>query len=315
MAICRFVLVFILLSFLSLSLKAQLTYKELTVQYDSPWTFKNLQLIPIKFKPISAGAGVAAPFIPHPVSLTEAMQKHKVKVEEMQYENGADVNSLQITNHSKQDVVVQSGEIVEGGKQDRMIAETKVIAAGSTDYLNVFCIEKRRWDDKPKSFKTKGAANSEVRKAMDKTGRQANVWKEIDKQFAAQKKESKTFSYLELYNSSIIADTSYINYFTRRFFNSDSNYAGFIFITGDRIVSTEIFASHSLLNMAFKNMLNSYIQTAITSGAPPAVKVEQTKTFMDKVLLNEEAQKIYVTTHGKLHKSGGKVIHLIAYPD
>jgi hypothetical protein len=39
------------------------------------------------------------------------------------------------------------------------------------------------------------------------------------------------------------------------------------------------------------------------------------KTFMDKVILNEVEQKIYVTEHGKIHKKGNKVIHLIAYPD
>jgi hypothetical protein len=313
MAVCRYSIVLILLSFLTISLKAQLTYKELQVLYDSPWTFKNLQLIPIKFKPVSQGAGIADAAVLHPVSLAEAMEKYKVKVREVKYENGADVNLLKVTNRSKQDVVVQSGEIVEGGKQDRMVGETKVIAAGSTDYMKVFCIEKRRWDNKPKKFTTNGVANSEVRKSM-LSGRQNNVWKEIDRQFKAEKKESETQSYIELYKA-FIADTSYLNYFTRRYHNGDSNYAGFIFITGDRILSTEIFATPALLEMSFTNMLNSYIQTAIKTGASPTVDAGRQKAFLDKVLLNESAQKIYVTAHGKFFKNEGKLIHLIAYPE
>jgi hypothetical protein len=311
----RFYILFILLYFVSVRSLAQLTYKELEVLYDSAWTYKNLQLIPVKFKPLPAGAAIVKPFSEHPLSLTEAMQKHKIKVQEMQYENGADINWLQVTNQSKQDVVVQSGEIMEGGKQDRMVGETKVIAAGTTDYLNVFCVEKRRWDDKAKAFKTKGMANSEVRKAMDVKGRQADVWKEIDRQFSAQKKESLTLSYLHLYNDIAVLDTSYLNYFKGRYYGSNSNYSGFIFITGNRIISTELFGSKSLLDLSFINMLKSYIETAITTGAPPVLEKAKINNFMDKILASEDEQKNYVTAHGKLHKTGNRVIHLIAYPE
>jgi hypothetical protein len=318
MRVGRLCFVFILLSLLSISLKAQLTYKELRVLYDSAWTFKNLQLIPVRFKPLGgAPANEQQYTATNPISLSEAMQKykHKVKLQEMQYKNGADVNWLQVTNKSKADVMVQSGEIVQGGKQDRMVGETKVIPAGTTDYLHVYCVEKRRWEDKPKKFKTKGVANSDVRKSMDVNGRQSEVWREIDRQFITQKKESNTAAYLELYGNSVIADTSYINYFTRRYNEGGRNYAGFIFISGNRILSTELFGSPALLDLSFTNMLNSYIQTAIIAGAPPTVRTAEMKTFMDKVILNEVEQKIYVTAHGKIHKKGNKVIHLIAYTD
>jgi Na+-transporting methylmalonyl-CoA/oxaloacetate decarboxylase beta subunit len=62
-------------------------------------------------------------------------------------------------------------------------------------------------------------------------------------------------------------------------------------------------------------MLSSYIESAITIGAKPQVPVPVIKKFIDKILKNEEEQKIYVTTHGKLHKNEGRVVHLIAYPE
>lgn len=304
---------FMLISFSSVP--AQLTYKELKVEYDSAWTFRNLQIIPVRYK---AGAGLptgSTANTPHPLSLSEALEKHKIKLQEIQYEKGADVNWLQVTNHSKQDVVIQSGEILDGGKQDRMIGETKIVAAGSTDYLHVFCVEKRRWSDKPKAFKTAGVANSELQKTMNVKKRQSEVWKEIDRQFAGNDKKSETFSYVDLYNNTLRDDSDYIRYFLRKYSETDSTFAGYIFITGTRILSTELFATADLTHIAFRNMLSSYVQTARANGASPRVPVSRQKELMDKVLINEQSQKIYVTAHGKLQVTDGKVIHLVAYED
>jgi hypothetical protein len=310
----RFLILLIAFACSTVVCQAQLTYNELRINYDSPWTYKNLQLIPIRFKPIEAAAPATASVSSRPITFSEALHKRKIKLTEMQFENGADVNWLQVTNNSKQSVMVQSGEVLDGGKQDRMVGETKFIAPGTTDYINVFCIEKRRWSDKAKEFRHRGVANSEVRKAMDKRGRQADVWKEIDRQFESKKKSSETFSYFEL-GDMVMADTGYINYFTRKYIDSGSHITGFIFITGDRIMSTEIFASPALLELSFANILSSYVQSVFNKGAPPVVSVPTQKSFMDKVLANEEAQKAYVTTHGKIHRNEGKVVHIIAYPD
>jgi hypothetical protein len=50
------------------------------------------------------------------LTLTEALEQHKVVV----YETGS-VNQLQIENLSKEDVYIQSGESVKGGRQDRVL--------------------------------------------------------------------------------------------------------------------------------------------------------------------------------------------------
>lgn len=313
MNLVKYLLAIINCTFFLPVINAQLTYNEVMVQYDSAWTFKNLQLIPVKFKNIPQGH--VSNSSPRTLSFTEALQKHKIKLQEMQYENGADVNWLQVTNRSKQSVMVQSGEIVAGGKQDRMVGETKIIAPNSTDYIHVYCVEKRRWDDKPKDFELHGVANSELRKVMDVSSRQNEVWKEIDRQFAVRKKTSETLSYLNLYNDSARTDTSYINYFTKKYNASDSNFAGYIFITANRIISTELFASAELTGISFINMLSSYVHSAISNGSKPVVPVNKMKEFMDKILISEKAQKAYVAGHGKIHMLNGKVIHLIAYDD
>lgn len=293
---------------------AQLTYNELRVEYDSAWEYKNLQLIPIKFKDQNTDNLFTNTFKSPPISFVKAMAEHKIKVQEMQYEMGADVNWLQVTNHSKQFIIIQSGEIVEGGKQDRMIGETKFIAPGTTDYVNVFCVEKRRWDEKPRSFTYQGVANSDVRKAMDASGMQADVWKEIDRQFASLNIKSETYSYLDLYKDAVRQDTDYTHFFQRKMDECDRNLAGFVFVSGNKILSAELFSSTDLTAITFPNMVDSYVQTVASNGAKPEVSTDSVKTFLNKILQNEEAQKAYVSAHGKVHKSNNKIIHLLAYP-
>src|SRR6476469_5048945 len=75
---------------------AQLTYNELSVRYDSPWTFKKLQLIPVRFKGTGQGSRDTnnAMFNGKVMSFSDAMQKHKITVKEMTAEGGPDVSTL-----------------------------------------------------------------------------------------------------------------------------------------------------------------------------------------------------------------------------
>lgn len=293
---------------------AQLTYNELRVDFDSSWTYKNLKLIPIRFNAQEKDSISILSPKQRLISFSEAMELHKIKVQEMQYELGADVNWLQVTNHSRQEIVIQAGEIVAGGKQDRMMAETKFIAPGTTDYIHVFCVEKRRWDDKPKTFSHYGMANSSVRKAMDITARQADVWKEIDKEFSAQKKKSETWSYKDLYKDANDADSGYLKYFLDKYNQCERNLSGFVFITGSGIMAVELFSSPDLLDITYENMLRSYIQTASEYGNLPTATNAVAKSLLDNVLMNAEKQKAYVNAHGQLHQQNQKVVHLVAYP-
>jgi hypothetical protein len=295
--------------------KAQLTYETLEVQYDSAWTYKNLQIIPIKYKGLGSGLSLNNKKDQPALSLAHAVAIKKAKIKEINYNMGADVNVLQITNNSKQNIVVNSGELVAGGKQDRIVAGTKIIAPGSTDYLDVFCVEKKRWDGENTILKDKGTANIELRKVMDRKGQQQDVWKEIDRQYGLENKKSDTWSYLKLYPDGMRGDTNYIKFFTEKYARTDSNYAGFLFVTGDKILNCEVFASRELTNLAFGGMLSSVVQTAAITGSEPALPEKQKVEFMDKLLKDEASQKAFVNAHGKMHKLGDRVIHIIVYKD
>jgi hypothetical protein len=121
--------------------------------------------------------------------------------------DGAQVNRLVLVNNSKRPLLLLAGEIVTGGKQDRVIGKDRIVPAESDPVdLSVFCVEPGRWVATSEHFGAseamygKGAvggalnapapmavmAQPSVRaKAMaDKD--QDKVWAEVRKQQAAQ---------------------------------------------------------------------------------------------------------------------------------
>lgn len=59
---------------------------------------------------------------------------------------GDQVNTLVLVNNSGKPLVLLAGEIVTGGKQDRVIAKDRIVPAGGDPIdLGVFCIEPGRW--------------------------------------------------------------------------------------------------------------------------------------------------------------------------
>src|SRR5947199_5236176 len=62
------------------------------------------------------------------------------------YSDGAQVNQLVLVNNSKKPLLLLAGEIVTGGKQDRIIGKDRIVPAESDPVdLSVFCVEPGRW--------------------------------------------------------------------------------------------------------------------------------------------------------------------------
>ncbi|MGA8620241.1 MAG: DUF6569 family protein [Candidatus Sulfotelmatobacter sp.] len=63
----------------------------------------------------------------------------------IQHDN-AEVNRLVLINNSKHPLLLLAGEIVAGGKQDRVIGKDRIVPAESDPVdLSVFCVEPGRW--------------------------------------------------------------------------------------------------------------------------------------------------------------------------
>lgn len=307
---------FVLLLFLcSKQIKAQLTYNELSVQYDSPWTFKKLQLIPIRFK--SAGNGDTGHadikmFDGNLISFSDALRQHKIVIKEVS-SGGADVSMLMVKNKSKDNVMLMSGEMVTGGKQDRAFGKTIIIPGKNKNYVPVFCVEKGRWDDRAKSFRHGGTADMRVRKQIDVTQRQSKIWRQIDTVLTEKNKKNQTSAYMKAFEDANADDTSYLRYFINKMKNSDSSYAGFIAVTGNRIINAEIFAGTDLCLTAYIENIKSYVRSLTSTDGFPNKTHNELKIFTDKFLSDKTTQKKYLSVNGRLYYYNGNVIHLVAY--
>jgi hypothetical protein len=101
---------------------------------------------------------------------------------------GDQVNTLVLVNNSDKPLLLLAGEIVTGGKQDRVIAKDRIVPPGSEPIdLGVFCIEPGRWTGPSATFgaSAKAPASSfmvqpSVReKAMAKKD-QLEVWASVN---------------------------------------------------------------------------------------------------------------------------------------
>ena len=102
---------------LPVALQAQeITYDNVYVDYDSAMEFKNLRIIPIRPK---HGFGNNAP---HVISLSQAIKQGLAIVSERGTASTENVHFLRINNHSDQMIYISSGEIISGGRQDRIVS-------------------------------------------------------------------------------------------------------------------------------------------------------------------------------------------------
>ena len=292
-------------------LKAQLIYPAVYTDYDSAWTFNNLQLIPIRL----STDGIPLDYLPQDImEFSKALQTGKISIKEIHYMNGSDVTLLVVKNHSKKAILVNSGEIIAGGKQDRVIAETKLIPPGSEDtYLNVFCVEKGRWTKKEKGFKYAGNADMDLRKKIDVSARQAEVWKEVDRQFKERMIESESWSYNQLYPKPTTSDSAYLKFFIDKMKHSDSSFAGFIAVSGKRIIGCELFVSTSYTLKYYTQILTSFIHSIKRRDGEPSVSTNEIKSFSNQLFTNEDTQVKFLKGRGVAHKYQEKTFHIVVY--
>lgn len=96
--------------------------------------------------------------------------------------DGAEVNRLVLVNNSKRPLLLLAGEIVTGGKQDRVIGKDRIIPAESDPIdLSVFCVEPGRWVTRTEKFGGLSAqmAQPSVRKQAMAEKDQQKVWAEV----------------------------------------------------------------------------------------------------------------------------------------
>ncbi len=76
--------------------------------------------------------------------------------------HGDQVNTLVLVNNSSKPLLLLAGEIVTGGKQDRVIAKDRIVPVEADPIdLSVFCIEPGRWTESSATFGAAAKAPSQ----------------------------------------------------------------------------------------------------------------------------------------------------------
>ena len=212
---------------------------------------------------------------------------------------GAQVNRLVLVNNSQRPLILLAGEIVTGGRQDRVVAKDRVVPAASDPVdLGVFCVEPGRWTEVSANFSTMKSqmAQPSVRSRAMVAQDQQQVWNSVGtangavagavlggisatpssyaKAFENEKVRtaiSEQAAPLEHSYSSLIQQLR------------DQHAVGVVVAVGGRLIWIDIFASSSLLEKYWPKLVRSYAAEAITthSETKPASMVDA-QQFLEK---------------------------------
>ena len=276
------------------------------------YRFKNLQLYPIRanktFETTHKDVGSYT-------TLKEAMQKRKIAVTE---QGRGDVNTLFVENISSDTIMILAGEVVQGGKQDRMIAEDFILypRSGKKD-LSVFCVEHGRWQAKEsgdafKSYFT--ISSNEVRKAGIVKKSQQEVWDKVAENTEKNQASTNTGTLTALNDSDVfIKELKQYSDFFNRVIASEPDIIGVVAVSGDSILGCDMFATHHIFERNYQNLIQSYATEAITSGKAVNIPYESVSDYLHSIIGDETKQEEKIKKNGVLLKDGKKKVHISTF--
>jgi hypothetical protein len=283
------------------------------VEYDSAITACKLMLIPLKrIEPVLPADTITGNKTI--ISLKQGMQQKTVRIKEQGDYMINDISWLLIENKSGKDVIIKSGEMVTGGRQDRVFARDTILASSHQPHkVPVYCMEEERWSKTEKKFVHRGHISSGLQKIIDSTQSQTKVWDEIRK-LLKQNNQTKSSSYALLLNSKKITDTA--NRCNAELFQklrmSDSSYVGFLAVTGNRILGAELFINPTLFYQTLPQLLEKYGTEAAWSGSIPAPDKNSIQSYAQELLL-PSTQSNFVNKQGKRFFYRNVLIQITAY--
>ncbi len=289
-----------------------LDYVNIDFSNESTYTYQNLRLIPIRakgdFKTMVGNMG-------YYITLQDAISNNLVVITEVS--NSGTVNSLLVRNLSPDTLFIMSGEILIGGKQDRVVARDMLIPPNSGQVkIPVYCVEEKRWGYTPKGEKFQayyGMANEHLRNLIDHNAGQNAVWREVSN----TNKKDGVYSNTDAYTAHADKpefrrrEEEYVRFF-ENVFNGQDDVIGVLAVTGNTIEGADLMVSNRLFMQEYRKLLYSYIDDAITYGAPVNIEKVVIDNYLTQ-LLTPQLQQNFVQEKGQAFRRGNQVIHIAVY--
>jgi hypothetical protein len=246
----------------------------------------------------------------------------------------AEVNRLVLVNNSKKPLLLLAGEIVTGGKQDRVIGRDRIVPPESDPVdLSVFCVEPGRWvptNGKNDFSAGRGivgglVASPSVRGSAMAEKNQQQVWDNV-----AKSKEAMAAAPMVATDSSAMSEVSSTSSYARVMENKDvqkqvdsvaapiernyesvihqlrdKNAVGVVVAVNGEIVWADIFASTQLLQKYWPKLIRSYATEAVITRAKAVqVSTKEAQRFLDNVEARREVSEIEPGVYKQTEISG-----------
>jgi hypothetical protein len=240
------------------------------------------------------------------ITLQEALVQRKVIVRETR-----SVNELTIENVSADEVYVQSGDIVKGGAQDRMLTTDLILPPRSGKIsIGAYCVENGRWSQRGNESATvfnsssNAVASREVKLAAKMKQSQGDVWKEVS---VAQDKlsanvgtrvngaASPTSFQLALENKEVQANAdSYVSALDG-LLDTRTDVIGYVFAINGKINSADVYGSSALFKKLWPKLLKASAIEAVAEQKGEqkfeAPKSAEVLGFLDDGAKGAESEK------------------------
>ena len=211
---------------------------------------------------------------------------------------GASVNQLVLLNRGKRPLLLLAGELVSGGKQDRIIGKDRIVPAGAPPLpLDVFCVEHGRWTGSYQFAAADAIVHPSVREQAAVNQNQGYVWDAVRSGTTAKAAPSApppmisesrlrsaiagnahTEAYEKIYQSSAVGVSidDFVAEVQRRFASATSGLkgervVGVVVAYGGEVAWSDIFASGDLFNRYWHKLLRSYSVEALARPTVRAV--------------------------------------------
>jgi len=303
-----------------------------------PLAFCNLTIFPLYLRKVED--------VPDYITLREAQEKGLVVVREtgasdglqmgqQSRQGGAQVNAVVIENKSKRPLYILAGEVIIGGKQDRVVTRDTIVPAGAKKTVEVCCVEQGRWSprgrDEGKTFKaSKCVAQACLRRVTQHLGQkgQGVVWKNVEKVARELKAISATQTYKEVLEKTETLAEKYEAAF-RKALAEKKEVCGFVVAINGKIELCDLFCSPKLLAKFSDMLLRGYAVDAVAARTDKAWRpatLQDAKKFVEELLaarkkdlLSKDTQRILYKTEGKKVLGfenclkNGNLLHLNGY--
>lgn len=274
---------------LAVALAVVITASAQSYTVSTPYSHKNLTIFLLHGKDQVKKSAV--------MTLQEAMERKLFVV----YETST-VSELEVENLSKTlDVFIQAGDIVKGGKQDRVLAVSIIIPARSGRVkIESFCVESGRWAKRGNEEAGKFTSSNdrivtkELKIAANASRSQQEVWDQVadaqarlSKNVGSDVKQgpSRSSLQLSLENKDVVASIDEYIAKLAAIPNGKSDVIGYAFAINGKINSADVYVSNALFKKVWGKMLKAAATEAVAESrsvrlAEP-VKAEAVRSLID----------------------------------